>query len=504
MINLRGLTVVPGFNDAHAHMEREGLKEQRLSLAGAGCIDDILELIANQAKTAPPGEWIVTMPVGDPPHYFGGPETLSERRMPTRDELDRVVPDNPVCISAVFGNWGAPPGYTALNSRALLLNRITRDSKPRCSGVEILRDTSGEPTGIIVEHNDRPTVEFDLLPAVPRFSNSDRVEGIRRSMQLYNSVGTTSVYEGHGSAAQTIEAYRELWERGELTVRVALVVSPAWRDVAEARTVMRDWLAYAKGRGLGDPWLRISGVHIALGGDPVVAELARRDLPNTGWSGFVEQANSLEDYRDYCMSAAEYDLRVHTIVGDRLADVVPVLEQVAERYPIGQRRWVIEHVGRARVEDLQRLKRLRTLVTTIPAYYVWKGGSWYLDDPDFGNSVVPHRSLLELGIPISCATDNIPYDPFFTMWVMANRHERHGNRVLGPEQCVSGEQALHLMTAAGAWLTFEESRKGTISPGKFADLAVLSDDPTEIDPEDLRDLQCRATIVNGRFVFRDL
>lgn len=504
VIDLHGLTIVPGFNDVHAHMEREGLKEQRLSLAGASCIDDILRRIADQTKTTPPGEWIVTMPVGASPHYFGGPETLAEGRMPTSRELDRVAPDNPVCISAVFGNWGAPPGYTALNSRALQLNGITRDTEPRCKGVEILRDTAGEPSGVLVEHNARPTVEFDVLPAVPRFTYCDRVQGIRRSMQLYNAVGTTSVYEGHGSAAQTIAAYRELWEGGELTVRVALVVSPAWRDVAEARAVMRDWLAYARGRGLGDPWLTISGVHIALGGDAVVAELARRDLPNTGWSGFVEQANSLGDYRDYCMLAAEYDLRVHTIVADLLADVVPILEKVAERHPIGRRRWVIEHIGRARVEDLKKLKQLGLFVTTIPAYFVWKEGGRYVDDPDFGDSVVPHRSLLTLGVPISCATDNIPYDPFFTMWVAATRHERHQNRVLGPNQRLSGEQALRLMTAEGAWLTFEEDRKGAITPNNFADLAVLSDDPTKVDPEELKDLQCHATMVDGKLIFGDL
>lgn len=500
VVDLGGRTVIPGFNDTHAHMDREGLKQLRPSLAEARCVDDILRIVAAQTAKTPPGGWIVTMPVGQPPHYFGGPDTLAERRMPTRQELDRAAPDHPVCIGAVFANWGAPPGHTALNSRALALNNIDRRSAPRCAGIEILRDEAGEPTGVIVEHNARPAADFDLLPAVPRFGFDDRLEGLRRSMQAYNAVGTTSVYEGHGCAAETIAAYRELWERGEMTVRAALVVSPAWRNLGEARSAMRDWLAFARGRGLGDPWLTVTGVHIAIGGDPVVAELARADLPNTGWSGFVEQANTLHDYREYCRAAAEHDLRVNTIVGDQLAEVLSVLETVNQDFPLAGRRWVIEHVARTNTEDLRRLNQLGLLVTTIPVYYLWKGGAWFTDDPDSGESVVPHRTMLDLEIPVSAGTDNIPYDPFFTLWCMATRHERHNNRVLGPGQRLNGEEALRLMTSEGARLTFEEARKGILAPGRYADMAVLSDDPCKIEPEALKDLKCEMTIVGGRIV----
>ena len=504
VIDLGGRAVVPGFYDVHAHMDREGLKQLRPSLAGARGIADILEIIAAAARDTPAGEWIVTMPVGAPPYYFGGPETLAERRMPTRRELDAAAPDHPVCIGAVFGNWGAPPGYTALSSRALALNDIDGGTSPRCEGVEIVRDDAGDPTGVIVEHNPRPTAELDLLPAVPRFGYADRLEGLRRSMRAYNAAGTTSVYEGHGLAAQTIAAYRELWERGEMTVRAALVLSPAWRDVREAREAVRDWLAFARGRGIGDPWLTISGVHVAIGGDPKVAELARADLPNTGWAGFVEQASTLAEYRDYCFVAAEHDLRVNTIVGDGLADVLPVLEAVDERFPLAERRWVIQHVARTTTEDLRRLRRLGLFVTTIPVYYLWKGGGWYLDDPDGGESVVPLRTMMELGVPLSAGTDNIPFDPFFTLWAMATRRERLSNRVLGPGQRLSGVEALRLMTREGAWLSFEEDRKGILSPGRFADMAILSGDPCTIDPEALKDLACHATIVGGRVVHRSL
>ena len=505
VIELEGRTLLPGFNDSHAHMEREGLKRLRISIAGARSISEITERIVAATRQTRPGEWIVTMPVGDPPFFFGGPEVLAEKRMPNRYELDAAAPHHPVCILGLFGNWGRPPDHTALNSLALKLNGIDANTQPRCAGVEISRDRdSGEPTGVIIEHNARPTVEFDLLLVVPRFSFKERLLGAKHSMQLYNAVGTTSVYEGHGSAPEIIAAYRALWERGEMSVRVALTVSPTWADIAEAAVAMRDCLSYARGHGFGDHWLRISGVHIAYGGDAVTAALARADLPNSGCSGFVEQANSKDDFRSYCMLAAEHDLRVHTIVGDQLHEIMPIIEQVAQRHNLSDRRWVIEHIGRARLEDLKKLKTLGLCATTIPVYHLWKGGDRYLGEPDGGNLVVPLRYMLDLGIPLACATDNIPYDPLFTLWTICARSERTTARVIGAEQCLAVQDGIQLLTTAGAWLTFEEGRKGPLVPGNLADLAVLSDNPLHMAPENLKNIRCRLTMVGGRIVFNEL
>jgi predicted amidohydrolase YtcJ len=504
VIDLDGKTVIPGFNDAHAHMEREGLKRIRPSLAGAQSIADLISIISSVARDVPAGQWIVTMPVGAPPYYFGGPAVLAEERMPTRDELDRAAPNHPVCIPGHFGNWGEPPSYTALNSRGLALNNITGETKPRCSGVEIVKDAGGQPTGVIIERNPRPTVEFDLLPSVPRFGFDERRRGALTSMRMYNAVGTTSVYEGHGSAPEIISVYRSMWERNEMSVRVALVVSPTWGDVAEAAMTMRDCLSYARGQGVGDEWLRISGIHVAYGGDAEMAALARADLPNSGWSGLVEQANSRGDFREYCMLAAQHNLRLHTIVGDQLHEIIPILAEVADRFPLAERRWVIEHVARARMKDLRTLKQLGLMVTTIPVYFLWKGGHWYLNEPDDGDMVVPHRHLLDLGVPLAAATDNIPHDPVFTLWSVCTRLERRTGQVIGPAQRLSTKAALRLLTTSGSWLTFEETVKGRLLPGYYADLAALSENPLQVPAEQLRDIKCKLTMVGGRVVYDDL
>jgi predicted amidohydrolase YtcJ len=500
VIDLQGAAVIPGINDTHAHMEREGLKTLRPSLAEARSVEDVLRVVREQARSTPAGEYIVTMPVGTPPYFFGGAAQLAEGRLPTRQELDAAAPAHPVYIPAPFGNWGKPPGSAVLNSLALARNGLTPATRPRCGGIELGRDASGELNGIIVERNARPAVEFDLLPDVPRFGFSDRLKGLRISQQRYHAKGTTSIYEGHGCAPETISVYRKLWEDGELTMRSTLVVSPAWSDVAEAARAMRDWLATARGRGLGDPWFRVSGVHIAYGGDPVVACCARANLPDTGWSGFVEQAVTPSDFRALCWLAAEHDLRVNVIVSDKLHEVVPVLREIDARFPLAGRRWVVQHIARSRIDDLKALKALDVLVTTIPTYFLWKGGAAYLDEPDGGDGVVPHATMLELGLDLSLATDNIPYDPFHTLWVAGARQERLTGRVIGAGQALSARDALRAFTVAGARLSFDEDWKGPLAPGYAADLAVLDRDPLHLPPEAWREVQCTLTVVGGRIV----
>ena len=499
-IDAAGRTVLPGIVDAHAHLEREGLKGQRLSLEGLRSVADILNAIRDVASRAKPGEWIVTMPVGDPPYFFGGPSVLAERRMPSRSELDGAAPNNPVYISGSFNNWGEPPGYSALNSLALRLNGITAATVPACSGVEIVKDASGEPTGLIVETNDRPSVEFDLLKAVPKFTWQQRLDSIRLSMKLYNAFGTTSAYEGHGSSPQTLALYRSLWERGELSVRMSLVVSPTWTNSAQAMRDLRDLLPYASGQGFGDQWLCVSGVFIGQSGEKAFRDASLAALPDTGWSGFVEYANTLSEYRDYVMTAAELGFRVHSIAANNLDKVLAIWAEADQRFDIKQKRWVLEHLAIVKPAEAAMIKRLGVHVTTIPSKTFWKRGPRLAAQAGDAEHVTPHRTFLNEGIPNAIGTDNVPVSQFVPLWNLTTRQSRSGE-VVGLGQRLTVAEALPLLTREGAKLSFDENRKGMLRAGMLADFAVLDRDLMSTPLDDLKEVRARTTVVGGRVVY---
>jgi predicted amidohydrolase YtcJ len=493
--------LVPGFNDAHAHLDTLGTRQLRPTLEGARSIADVQARIRELARSTPKGEWIVTMPVGAPPYYFDAPSTLAEGRLPNRHELDAAAPDHPVYIPAPGGYWGQPPCHSAMNSLALQRNGVTRDTVPTNPNTVIVKDEQGEPLGQFVEKSYVNTLEPELLPAVPRFRDEDRLEGIRRAMALYHAVGTTSIYEGHGSAPEVIAAFRHLWERGELTMRTAMVLSPRWRSLDDAAVAMRDWMPTLRGRGMGDAMFRVSGLFIAHGGDPCVARIQQRDLAYMGWSGYVQQVNSTEDFEALCMLAGRYDLRVHTIVSDKLAKVAPIIERVAKHFPIGERRWVLEHISRSSPEDLATIRRTGVATTLIPAQYVWKHGTPFLSfNEQEMDHLSPARQLHEMGVPVAAGTDAVPYNPLFCMWSMVTRRERTTGRVMGEGGKVSPETALRLITHGGAYLTFEENEKGRLVAGQHADIAVLAANPLDVPGDALRDIACQATMVGGRWV----
>jgi hypothetical protein len=494
-------TLIPGFNDTHAHSDSLGLKTIRPSLHGAKSIADVLDRIRKLAAERKPGEWIVTMPIGEPPYYWEADKVLAEGRLPNRYELDSVAPQNPVYIASPSGFWGEPPCFMILNSLALKLNGIDRSTKPRVDGVEIVHDTSGEPTGVIIERNYTRMAEPDLLPVVPRFTSEDRIEGLRRSLPIYHNKGTTSVYEGHGCSPDVVASFRQLWERSELTLRSGLVLSPAWLGTAEAEYAMRHWLSFARGQGFGDDWLKISGVFVGYGGNLQFNDLLRNDMGDTGWGGGLPSVNTPSDFEELCMLAGKHNLRLHTLASDRLHEMVPILERVGRHYPIGERRWVIEHISKASERDLKAIKAMGVAVTLIPAHYLWKVGHTFGDlDGEQLDLLSPARELSELGVPVSAATDAVPNDPLFCMWAMLARKDRRSGKVMGAKGALTNDTALRLLTVNGAWLTFEEDRKGPLLPRYFADIAVLSGNPLTASAEGLLDIRCQATMVGGRWV----
>ena len=502
VVDAGGRAVMPGLVDGHAHMDREGLKALLPSLAGCASIDDVLQRIEVLVRESEPGRWIVTMPLGDPPQYWDVPQNLRERRFPDRRDLDRVSPRNPVYIRAIWGYWRHTlPLVSVANSRALEAAGITRETQPPCAAVEIDKDSaSGEPTGIFIERTYVPIVELVLMPEATRFTHADRVRGLAGSQRIYNAAGTTTVFEGHGVAAEVLRVYREVWERGGLTVRSHLVTSPWWSPPAGTSfdAVLGSWGAGLAGRGLGDEWLRVAGLHAEADPPPEDAIRARA-MPYTGWAGFGYGAGlPRAQVKTMLLAAARHGIRVVS-AGTGLLDLY---EEVDREMPIRDLRWVIAHVSLVRPDEIRRMRDLGVVVTTHTNRYIYKEGALLRSRAAEGEDmVVPLRSLVEAGVHTALATDNVPPSLWHPVWHAVARVDRTTGDVVGPAQRLSREAALRAATIEGAWLSFQEREQGSIEPGKRADLVVLSEDPLTVPEERLPGIVADLTVAGGRVVY---
>ena len=497
VLDLRGATVVPGLVDAHAHLDREGLKYLYPSLARCRSIADIQAVIRRLATSRSPGEWIVTMPVGTPPFYQDAPGGLRDGRWPSRADLDAAAPHHPVYIRGIWGYWNRPPVVSIANSAALARAGVTRDTVPP-RGVEVLRDVAGEPTGVFVEHNLIQVLEFTLMRVAPRFTHADRLKALVDSQRRYAARGVTAIYEGHGVAPEVLSAYREAHERGQLSLRACLAVSPTWA-ATDAPRALAEVAAWAGGRGLGDDLLRVAGVCLHYGGDPDVARILHAAQPYTGWAGFVESANSPEAYQEQAELAARHGLRVSTLVTRSLPQVLDVWEKIAARAPIAHLRWVAVHLNAASAQQIGRLKRLGAVATTNPISYLWRSGAQEARTlGEAAETLLPHRSLESARLPYGLATDNKPADPWLAFRAVVERRDMTTGEVVGSRERLTRQAALRALTVGGAWITFAERERGILAPGRQADLAVLEDNPLTMPLRDIDSLACRLTLVGGR------
>jgi predicted amidohydrolase YtcJ len=501
VIDARGAIVVPGLVDAHAHLDREGLKLIYPSLASCRSIADIKGVIRRLAAGRPRGEWIVTMPVGTPPFYQDSPHGLAERRWPTRADLDDAAPQHPVYIRGIWGYWNKPPVYSVANSAALRIAGITRDTRPP-KGVEMLTDAAGEPTGVFVESNVIQVLEFTLMKAAPRFSHADRLRALAVSQRLYAARGVTAVYEGHGIAPELLSVYRETHERGALHLRCTLALSPTW-EPEDARRAIPDIASWAGGRGLGDERLRIGGICLHYGGDAEVARTLHASQPYTGWAGFVESANSPDAYREQAALAANHGLRINTLVTRCLPEVLEAWEAIAARRPLRPLRWVLVHLQAATPDHVARIKRLGVGATTNPISYLWRSGTAEVARAGGAEHLIPHRSLMRARIPVGLATDNKPPDPWLAFRAACGRRDMTTGEILGPAERLSRLDALRALTTNGAWFGFAERERGMLAPGKLADLAILDRDPLTAPLESLHELSCSMTMVGGQVIHSD-
>jgi predicted amidohydrolase YtcJ len=505
VVDLKGRTVMPGLIDGHAHMDREGLKSIYPALGPVRSIRDIQDRIAELARATPRGEWIVTMPIGDPPYYFDVPDILAEKRWPTRQELDAAAPDHPVFIRSIWGFWRhSLPLVAIANTEALRRVGITRDTVSPVASLTIEKDTAGEPTGVFVEREMQPLAELIWFRQAFGFTRADRARALHISMQAYHAYGTTSVFEEHGVANEVIRAYKDAYRDGELTMRAALAFSPNWKAAGDAPLgpFIEAWAGWLGEPALGDDWLKVTGLYVNIGKRPS-DDLRAGASPYTGWSGFnYDTGLSRDRLKQVLLQLAANDIRA--ICNANISPgLIDLLAEVDREVPLKGRRWVVGHISLLSPKDVERIVHMGLLVTPHTNEFIYKEGraTQAKLPPDRQGENTPLRSLIDAGVKVGLVTDNVPVSLFWPIWQAVAREDRVSHARISPEQAISRVEALRCVTHNNASLTFDEDRKGSLEPGKLADLAVLSSDPLTVEEAGIRDIKSLMTMVGGRIVY---
>ena len=501
VVDLKGKAVIPGITDGHAHMDREALRGVFPALGRVRSVRDIQDRIAELARTKQPGEWIVTMPIGDPPYYFDVPDILAEKRWPTRQELDAAAPNNPVFIRSIWGYWrGTFPLVSCANTEALKRAGITRDTVSPVDTLKIEKDANGDPTGVFVEREMAPVAELIWFRQPAAFTPADRVRALPQSARAYHAFGTTSVFEGHGAATELLRTYKRADREGTLTMRTALAFSPNWQAAGGAPLgpFVEAWAGWLGEPGFGNDWLKMSGLYVHAGRE-AADDVRARAAPYTGWAGFNSNHGLPRDQaKELLLHCAANDIRA-VMIGSSNLDLY---DEVDREIPLKGRRWVISHISTVSPRDIERIVRMGLVLTTHTNNYLYKGLHAQAQrlPPERHGEIVPLRSLLDAGVKISLATDNVPVSPFLPIWQAVARRSYQTKEQVAPGEALSRADALRCATANGAYLTFDEDKKGSLEAGKLADVAVLSADPLATEESSIAEIRSLMTMVGGRIV----
>jgi hypothetical protein len=479
VIDEPGSAVLPAFDDTHTHLIFAGHGAHDVPVHQARTLGEFLDLIRQRAAVTPDGQWIRTTTNWQELN-------LAERRMPTAAELDRASDRHPILVKRGGHN-------DVVNSYALRLAGITADT-PAPDGGVIGRDERGEPDGRLID-NAIPLVER-LLPAA---DVGTRVEGLRLASHRYAATGIGTVRDAMVPARDlaVLEAAREA---GALGTRVrAMVATQGIASPAEAVRLlepMEEW------RYAGDPWLRVWGMKFVLDGG---LEAGATEQPYRGSDDYrgtlMWEPGALADAVERVVSRG-WRVGTHAY-GDRAVRVLlDVYQRVLERNPgLPPRTLVMEHGGLAGAEQRARAVALGIPVTVQqPLQHDTAEvqlGYWGADRVD---ALFPIREWIDDGALVTAGSD-FPVGPFGAMrsvWGMITRETVAG--IQGRRHAITRDEAIALHTTEAARLLGEDDLRGSLAPGRLADLTIWPADPATCDAGDLRDLNPRHTLIGGRVV----
>jgi predicted amidohydrolase YtcJ len=480
-IDLGGKLVLPGFNDAHVHFFSGGENLAGVQLRAAKSEDEFRARIAQFAAKQPAGRWITG---GDWDH-----ENWTPARLPTRQLIDAVTAGHPVFVSRLDGHMALA------NSQALQLAGITRDT-PDPPGGTIVRDAAGEPTGVLKDAAMGPVVR-----AIPAPSEDQIADAVRAAMRYAAENGVTSVQD-MSAAPNILRVYQALLARGELTVRISGHQPLAtWERLA----------AVGLHADFGGEKLHIGGLKGfadgSLGSTTALLFEPYLDAPNT--SGLANSQMIPESkMQNHILDAdrAGLQIAVHAI-GDKANHIVLGMYEEAERQNGARdRRFRIEHAQHLRMDDIPRFGKLHVIASMQP-YHCIDDGRWAEKriGPERAKGTYAFRSLLDSGAVLAFGSDwdVAPMQPLMGIYAAATRRTLDGKHPDGwvPEQKITVAEAIRAYTMGSAYASFDEKIKGSIEPGKLADMVVVSDDILSVPAVEIEKTRVVITVFDGKVVY---
>ncbi len=496
-IDLAGKCAVPGIIESHVHPIGAALSEIDGPVPVLHSISEIKRYIAAQAAKLPADRIIFV------PKVYS--TRLTDHRYPTRYELDEVAPGR----EAMLDN-----GYASvLNSALLKRLGVTRDTPQPANG-RIVKDEKGEPNGLILG----ATQLLGKLRGSRPYSAKDRLWALKSMLARYNSVGITSIID-RGEGADGFRAYQTLRDAGELTARSYVTyLIPAQGTPAQVRQEI-ERIPFVT--GWGDNFLRVGSLKTIIDGGILIGTAYLREPygEHTQIYGYVDPdyrgvlAVPRENVFEMAKVANElgWQMTSHTTGGGATDLLLDAYEAADKVNSIRNRRFTVTHGNFPNASAIERAKKLGVAFDIQPAWL-------YLDGPVikdvFGPERMRHfqplRDLIDAGIVVGGGSDHMirfdprlatnPYHPFLGMWIAITRKMVDGN-VLNPEQRISRMEALKMWTWNGAYLSFEEKEKGSIEPGKLADMVIISKDFAKCPEDEIKDIEALRTIVGGKVVY---
>lgn len=510
VVDLAGKSLMPGFIDTHGHIALFGLDELKTSLTGAHSREEILARIQSAAEVASTESWIMTTPIGTPPYFLDFEEIRRKGQLPSREDLDRVAPNNPVYIMAPTNRV---PNSAILNSQALALAGISNTTDTGAP-IDIVLDEKGNPTGELRGamqplYNPYPFYQ-KIEDVIPRTTYEDIKAGIKTLAPEFIHGGTTSLLEAHLTHPDELRAYGELLAEGALPLRIFFTFEVEIGATKEELKQFVNAVRFAAGNGFGDARLKVVGLSAGLDG-PYWHGAACNDKPYPGPFGDTVNPgtlNSAETYRQIVELAVENNLRLHTECAGRgsIQIAIDTLRDINQRTSISERRFVLEHVEFPTPEQIASCKELG-LIPTTSTNFVWgKGAEVYQQrlGKEYADHAIPLREWLDGGVPICQSTDWGPRSAFFTLWQSLKRYAGLTYEVIGENQHITREEAIRIFTMHGALALKMENEIGSIEKGKLADLIVLDKNPLDCEEDEIRDINVLATMVDGAWVGKPL